>query len=194
MNIYFTLIILFVLSLNHSTAESLFVNAIRFKGNSEHHQFNGLDFSIKFQDGNFKISKHKEGSKEFLIQRKGDSIQDLVFSIDHSAIAAVMCATDPKNRRRVIISIDAHGKQRAFEYKAYNMTERLGWVVELGGVSDGGNYLLAKCALMLPEDEGGVRHVRHEWTILEIKTNSISVVNSANAIDEWHKYARILAE
>jgi hypothetical protein len=89
------------------------------------------------------------------------------------------------------MTVNASGEQRAFEYEAYKMTKRLGWIVELGAVSNDGTCLLAKCALMLPENEAGVSYVRHEWTVLKISNDSIDIIDSVDAINKWHDYARM---
>lgn len=190
MKTYLTLIII-LLFFGFSSAQSLFVNAIEFKGESEQRRFKSLEFNIDFVEGIFIVSQHKEGSKDFLIKRSNDSIQDLVFSSNRSVIAVAMRATESKNRQRTIVTIDASGRQRTFEYEAYKMTERLGWIVELGAVSNDGGYILAKCALMLPENEAGVSYVRHEWTILKISDASIDIEDSVDIIDKWHDYARM---
>jgi hypothetical protein len=179
-----------LLFLDFSLAQSLFVNAIEFKGQSQEQVFKGSDFNINFENSNFIVSQHDDDNTEFVIKRKNDSIQDIVFSTNRSAIAVAMRATDSRNRGRSIVTIDVHGKQTSFEYEAYKMTDRLGWIVELGAVSDDGNYILAKCALMLPENDAGVSFVRHEWTILEISDTAINVIDSINAINKWHDYAR----
>jgi hypothetical protein len=186
---YLAKITMFLLLFDFSTAQSLFVNAIEFKGKSEKNYFKGLGFDIKFDEGKFLISQHRNVCGNFVIKRSDDSMQDLVFSANRSVIAVAMRATDSKSRRRVMVTISADGKQRSFEYEAYKMTERLGWVVELGAVSNDGDYVLAKCALMLPENEAGVSHVRHEWTVLKMSDTAINVINSVDAIDKWHDYA-----
>jgi hypothetical protein len=189
MKMRYVLITVLFLIFDHTMAESLFVNAIEFKGQAEQQRFIGRDFDIHFEEGKFKISQRKERGKEFVIKRSDDSIQDLVFSSDRSAIAVAMRATDSKNRRRMLVTINARGEETAFEYETYEMTERLGWVVELGAVSNDGDYILAKCALMLPANEAGVSQVQHKWTVLKISGKSVAIIDSVDAIDKWHSYA-----
>lgn len=188
MKIYLTLIAIFLLLIDCSSAQSLFVNAIGFKGQAEQNRFKGVDFDINYVDGMFTISQHKEGSKNYAIKRNDDSIQDLVFSSNRSAIAVAMRATDSNNQRRAIVTVNADGKHRVLNYESHKMTERLGWIVELGGVSNDGTHILAKCALMLPKNQDGVVYVRHEWTILKISDTSINIIASVDAIDKWHEY------
>lgn len=190
MKAYLALIAIFLLSFGFSSAQSFFVSSIQFKGQSEGRHFKGRDFDINLEKGNFVISQHEEEAKVFLIGRNNSSILDLVFSPNRSAVAVAMCATDLKNRQRALVTVDAAGKKRIFEYEAYKMTERLGWIVELGAVSDDGMHILAKCALMLPENEDGRSDVRHEWTVLKMGDASIKVLDSITAIDKWPDYAR----
>jgi hypothetical protein len=178
----------FVLFNNLLAAQELYVHSIEFKGQSAGNRFNGQGFDINCEDGKFRVSLHNEKGEKFLFGREDNSVEDLVFSADRSAIGVAMHATNPKDRQRSIITIDASGMQRSYEYKAYNMTERWGWVVELASVSNNGIYVLAKCARMLPENEAGISYVRHEWTIIKISNNSIDIINSDDSINKWHEY------
>lgn len=180
--------IITLLFFDSSVAQSLFVSSIKFKGQSEETHFIGRDFDIKLEGLNFKISRHEKRNQPFVVERNNNSILDLVFSSSRKVVAVAMDATDQKNRQSAVVTVDATGKKRVFKYQAYKMTERLGWIVELGAVSDDGTLILAKCARMLPENKEGRSYVRHEWTVLEISNGSIKVIDSKNAISKWADY------
>jgi len=123
-----------------------------------------------------------------VVEYNKSGIRDVVFSSSHTTIAVAMRASDLMDPQRALVTVDATGKKRVFKYQSRKMTERLGWVIELGAVSDNGELLLAKCALMLPSDKDGVSYVRHEWVVLSISNGSIKIIDSTNAIDKWSDY------
>lgn len=177
------------MTLSKSYSQSRFVHNIIFKGVTNESNFKGHDFDVSFKNGEFIISKRQDENSLFVIKRTEDSIHDLVFSSGDSAVALAMSATDRNSRNRALVTIDSEGKKRVFEYKAYEMTKELGWVVELGSVSNDGSKILAKCAYLLPEDEEGRSHVQHQWAVLQIVDDAISILDSSDAINKWHKYS-----
>jgi hypothetical protein len=137
----------------------------------------------------FRISRHERGSDEFMVKFNKSSIRDLVFSSSRAAIAVAMSASEWKEALMALVTVDASGKRRVFEYQSHQMTERFGWVVELGAVSDNGSLVLAKCAMLMPE-VNGMRPVNHRWTILSVVDGSIRVVESEDGIEKWTKLSR----
>jgi hypothetical protein len=188
MKSYFTAITIFLLSFYSSSAQSLFHGPIRLKGEIKKSHFSSRDFDIKLEGLKFKISRPEKGGKEFLVKFNKSSIRDIVFSSSKTAIAVAMDNSKWGGTQMALVTVDAAGKKRVFKYQSRKMTEGLGWIVELGAVSDNGKLILAKCARMLPIDENGSRFVRHDWVVLEVSNGSIKVVDSMNAIDKWANY------
>lgn len=182
-------IVVVLSSWDHSVAQNLFLGPIIFKGQSENAHFSGQGFDIDVDEEKFTVSRFEKGSNEFTFNFNNSSIRDLVFSANRTAIAVAMSASEWKKAQMALITIDASGRKRVFEYQSHEMTERYGWIVELGAVSDNGELILAKCALLLPENNGR-QFVRHEWVVLAISENSIKVLEAVNAIDEWADAAR----
>lgn len=168
-------------------AEPLYVSSINFKGRIEGQSFEGRDFNVELKDRKFKIRCQRGENGVFELDRNDNSILDLVFSPKCSAVAVALRATDSNSRRRSLVTIASDGEKRSFNYKAYEMSERLGWIVELGSVSDDGERVLAKCAWMLPENDAGISNVQHGWMILRIGEEEIEVFESESALDRWHK-------
>ena len=185
MKSYLTSIVVILILPYSLMAQSHFLGPMRLKGERDGKLFTSQDFNIKL-DGHYKILRLDKGSKEFVVKFDNNSIYDVVFSSNRSAAAAVTTASEWKKHKRKLVTIDRSGKKRVFEYQSYEMTKRLGWIVELGAVSDDGKLVLAKCALMLPPNEKNMRHVRHEWTVIEINDGSIKILESMDAINKWH--------
>ena len=180
------LIIIFLLPTFIFANQSLFIGNINFKGQGEGTRFSGSNFKINFQDAEFKIESHEKKGQKFNIKSSNYSITDMVFSPNHNVVAATMSNSEWKKTQMSLVTVDAGGEQKLFEYQSHKMTKRYGWIVELGAVSDDGEFVLAKCALML-EPQNGVRFVRHEWVVLSICDGLIKVIDSEGAIDNWNR-------
>jgi len=173
-----------------SAAQRLFVGPLRFKGHSDGERFIGRGFEIDRDGPNFEILlRPKIGEpRSFSLEFNRNSIRDVVCSSRCSAVAVATDASEWRSSQMALVTVDVAGKKRAFYYKYRKLTDRFGWIVELGAVSDDGTLVLAKCARMQPADESGVAFVQHEWVVLRVSNGSLEIVPSEAAIDEWSKH------
>lgn len=164
--------------------EKLIDGRIWFRGGVDGAAFKGPEFDLVAGAKTFAIKVKKTGG-EFVFPRQKQKLSDAVLSRNQQAAAVLLRGLPAPSRRATIATIDAAGKSRIYDYKSYEMTKELGWIVELGAVSDDGKLVLAKCAFMLPAEADGSERVNHRWVILEVAEGSLKVVESQGAIERW---------
>jgi hypothetical protein len=178
-------IVLLICCVEVASGRSWFSGSIIFKGRAEGESFIGENFSIRVKDPDFLVSRKDDENVLFRIKHNKNLLTDLVFSSAGTASAATLHAMDQQNRDWILMTVNSDGKERIFRYKAYKMTEKVGWVVELGAVSNSGKLILAKCAI--PSEEGDSMVIAHRWMILEIKNNKILIISAKEGIENWVK-------
>jgi hypothetical protein len=157
--------------------------AIVFRGKINGAHFRGSGMDIEVGDAEVSIRNEKNESI-FKIPLRQQKLADAVLSHNRKAAAVVLKGTPWPNRRQALATSNSEGVRRMFHYKTYEMTQELGWIVELGAVSDDGSLVLAKCAFMLPA-EGDVQRVNHKWIVLRVGGESLEVVETESAIERW---------
>ncbi len=174
---------------NFSDGQMLFRGPLIFKGTSDESRFNGNGFTINLDKKKYSIYRNENKDEKFEIDFDNNSIEDLAFSGNRSAVAVSLSSSEWGESRMAIVTVDKAGKKKVYDYRSQKMVDNYGWVVEIGAVSDNGEMILAKCAKMLPEKDG-VSLVRHEWVIVAIRNGSVKVVESVDAIDQWNLLKR----
>jgi hypothetical protein len=157
--------------------------SIVFRGKIDGTHFRGSGFDIEVGEAKVSI-RNEKNEAEFTIPLRDQKLADAVLSHNREAAAVVLKGTPWPSRRQALATSNSNGIQRMFNYKTYEMTKELGWIVELGAVSDDGSLVLAKCAFMMPA-EGDVQRVNHKWLVVRVGAESLEVVEAESAIDRW---------
>lgn len=169
-------------------AQDLFVSSMRFKGDSDGDVFQGRDFKVTLEKQGFMVVKQEIKDHKVLIAQNKNSLSDLIFSADMSAVAATLRARESADLRRELVLVNAQGETTRVTYDAYEMTDEYGWIVELGAVSNDGIFVLAKCARVDIVGKSGSTAVRHIWCVLRVEDGEMKIVNSIDSINKWNGY------
>lgn len=173
-----------------SAAEQAFSGPICQRGKFDMDNFKSSSFDIEKTDGKF-VTVCDQGKRNFPFETIYKILEDAVISKNHKAVALSLRKSDKWGDSRVsLATVDESGQSRVYEYKEQNLTKNLGWIVELGAVSDNGKLILAKCATFLPE-ENGVQVVNHHWAILSIDSGLLEVLEIGeleSLISKWSEY------
>lgn len=164
--------------------------SIVFRGTVDGLTFRSSSFDIVVGDDALAITAKKNKLK-FSIPIESQKLSDAVLSRNHQAAAVVLGGLPWPSRQQALVTVNAAGEKKVFEYKTYEMTKDLGWIVELGAVSDEGTLVLAKCAFMLPPREDGSEWVNHKWVILLVSDGALKVVETDAAIDKWSEISSV---
>ena len=185
MKILLTYILLFA-PLKVSLADMQYAGPIKFKGAISGEKFINEKYSIGYFNETYTI-KHLDMSDVITFKSPNHQIRDVVFSKNKKSVA-IATVSKQKESSMGLTSIDSRGEKKTCFYDAYKMSETLSWIVALGSVSDGGMYVLAKCA-SVSRVSAQVKRVTHKWAILKITDSSLEVISDSDAINEWAQYA-----
>ncbi len=157
--------------------------AIIFRGKVDGNHFSGTDFDVVVGDADVSILANRT-QKKFTISAAKQRVRDVVLSHDQLATAVALDGIPLPSGNQTLATVNSAGVQRTFKSKTQQMTKALGWIVELGAVSNDGALVLAKCAFFLPK-EGEMQRVNHKWVVLRIGEQSLEVVEDSDALDKW---------
>jgi archaellum component FlaG (FlaF/FlaG flagellin family) len=159
---------------------------MRFRGSIDGNNFIGQDFSIMTEDEKIVIT-NSNGTHKFSINIKNEVINDAVISPGGNSVAVLIVPKDKNKPTARLVVVNSLGNTNTYSYKTHHMTETLGWIEELGSVSNDGRYILIKSATLNPPN-GNKRIVNHQWLIIKFDNNLIEVVEKSNAFARWGKY------
>ena len=168
-------LLLFCLSVSTLFSEMRFGGPLLFKGEFTKNSFEGSAFIITAKNEGF-LFVCKEKESRFLIPEKKGVLHDAVLSRDKSAIAfCIRYDEDDGGQSELLGTFTKDGVVLLIKYPYQEMTKKLGWIVELGAVSDEGTMVLAKCAKFLPPREG-INFVNHTWSFLSVTDKRVRMV------------------
>lgn len=197
MKIIYTLLIHLLFSIN-LIAQVTYTGPIRFKGEINDGNFYGSTFEIEAKAEGFVVNSLLSKENVFFLKSDAQILKDAVISMNNTAVAlALKVSGESGDSNAVLASICKSGEIRVYRYREQKMTDQVGWIIELGAVSDDAKMVLAKCAQYRPE-KNGIQAVNHNWTILAINQNSIEVVkifpDSESAFVEWFNLLHVPAK
>lgn len=168
-------------------AETVFDGPIFFKGDIVQQKFQGKEFQIDAEKGRFVVVCGQTG-KVFTIPTKAKLVRDAVISGRKSAVAVSFSYTSSnRDSRRCLVTVTGDGVVRPIDYAGNKITEDLGWIIELGAVSNDGLVVLAKFAKFLPKGNG-MNYVNHEWAFVSLEKGKIELIEEVSfesAITRW---------
>ncbi|HSP41601.1 MAG TPA: hypothetical protein VLO11_01915 [Luteolibacter sp.] len=183
LNLLLSILVCGIFSSQVFSKDELIGGAIVFRGKIDGNHFSGTDFDVVVEDADISILTNKT-QKKFTISATNQKVADVVLSRDHLATAVAMNDIPWPGRNQTLTTVNAAGVQRTFKSRIQQMTKALGWIVELGAVSNDGSLVLAKCAFFLPK-EGDMQRVNHKWIVLQIGEQSLEVVEDSDALGKW---------
>lgn len=161
-------------------AETRFGGNIIFRGQQEGQMLRCKNFNIAAKEKNFELTC-KSTNLTFEINPESRILQDAVVSKNGKSIAvSLKVSNDSRNLQECLATVTDEKLTRVAYYTDRMLVEDLGWIVELGAVSDDGSVILAKCAKFLPSSADGVSRVNHVWAFLKIQDSKIMLIQEVN--------------
>ena len=169
-------------------SEMRFGGPILFKGVVGESSFEGKVFNVILDEHGFSVIS-RNPQKAYVIPSDKETLYDAVISQKKSAVAVCLRQESDEDSNEFLITLTDDGVLRVAKYSDSEMTATLGWVIELGAVSDDGKLVLAKCA-KYTAPRNGINYVNHFWAFLSINEGKVKVVKEINfdGIDfKWPK-------
>lgn len=187
MNKYLIFCFAFLILAVDENAADVFKTPMIFRGRVDNNSFFGSRFKVEMVDNVF-IFSDKNIDDKFTFQRNEMVMADAAISSGGSAVAALFATEDPKISKYLLSVSNPQKILGELEYSIYRLSSKYGWIVEIGSVSDSGEFLLLKCATLLPAVDG-VRNVNHYWVIFNFKNGNLIEVDAKDAFAKWGSYA-----
>lgn len=169
-------------------AAELFSGPIEYKGSIVKNVFDGDDFNVRYIDGNVLI-KAKESEIVHSLSANGRIVADAVVS-SNGASAALLIADDIASPEMSIVVLRGGIVVLEFPFKENSEESEFGWVVELGSVSEKGDFLLMKVAQFGDRIENMIS-VKHRWAVFRIASNrEIKDTGEKRAFDNWSRFSK----